>query len=155
MDKITITIEQIKSNPKLDLSERITKYSSVGKWSSEEVEYFAIASIKQEYECWANNRTNVSERTNNMLQNILNGHILDDIESFEMFCDDPVKVDEYTKYEKLKKRISDNNGITLEDFNSLCSTIGFDSDTIEKIKNEFTIRGLILETYNEDNSLHR
>ena len=65
MNKITITIEQIKLNPNLDLSERTTKYSTKEKWSKEYIEELALASIKQEYEYWANNRTNISERTDN------------------------------------------------------------------------------------------
>ena len=155
MNKITITIEQIKLNPNLDLSERTTKYSTKEESSKEDIEELALASIKQEYEYWANNRTNISERTDNMLQSILNGHILNNIEGFEMFCDDPVKVEKYTKYEILKKKISDNGGISLDDFNALCSTIGFDSNTTEQIKNAFLSRGLIIESCTENNSFHR
>lgn len=151
MNKITITIEQIKLNPNLDLSERIKLYSKEGKWNKDDLEELAVASIKQEYEYWANNRTNISERTDNMLQSILNGHKLDKIETFEMMCDDTLKVQEYAKYEMLKRNISDNNGISVKDFEKLCSVIGLDLKTANIIKEELEMRGLIIEEYKESN----
>ena len=143
----TITIEQIKSNPNLDLSERLSQFQNTGEWTPEQLENFAYATIKQEYEYWANARKNTNERSDEILQSILNGHIPDNIETFEMLCDDPLQVEEYKKYEVLKKKIADNNGITNEDFEKLCSTVGFDSDTVETIRNEFNQRGLIVEEY--------
>ena len=43
MEKITITIEEIKSNPNLDISERIEKYSHDSRWSPSDLEELAIA----------------------------------------------------------------------------------------------------------------
>ena len=153
MEKITINIDQIKDNPNLDISERIRRYLSQGKWTQEEIEEIAIASIKQEYEYWANNRTNISPRTDNMLLSILNGHILNKIEVFEMICDDPTKVEAYAKFERLKGRTSDNAGITLEDLNELCSIIGFDEQMSDAIRTGFADKGLIIDRYNE--SIHK
>lgn len=151
MNKITIPIEQIKLNPNLDLNERRTIYSNDNKWTKEDLDDLAVAAIKQEYEYWSNNRTNISKRTDNMLQSILNGHILNNIESFEMMCDDPLKIQEYAKYEILKNKISDNNGISIEDFEELCSIIGFDFESANKIKEAFLQSGLIIEEYKESN----
>lgn len=155
MNKITITIEEIKANPNLDLSERINKLSEDNKYTLEELGDLAVASIKNEYEYWANNRTNISERTNKSLQKILDGHILSKSEEFEMICDDPIKNAEYSKYESLKQKISDNNGITSEDFDELCNSIGFDLKTSEFMKEIFKIKGLIIDSYEKNKMEHR
>ena len=144
---ITITIEKIKNNPNLDLSERITKFSKEEKWSQTDLEELAIASIKQEYEFWANHRENISSRTDALLEQILNGHILNKSEEFEMICTDTDKVKEYLKYDNLKQRIIDNSGITLEDFNELCKTVGIDPKMEELIQKEFENKGLIIDSY--------
>lgn len=138
----TITIEEIESNPNLDLSERISMYSKDSKWSEEDLKELATASIKQEYEYWINNRTNVSERTDAMLKSILNGHILNNVEGFEMMCSDPKKIEQYSKYDALKQKAY-NEGITSEELSEICDMIGFDQNISDSIKNEFEERGLI------------
>ena len=60
--------------------------------TKEDLKELAIASIKQEYEFWLNERKNVSARTDEMLQKILNGHFLSKSEEFEMVCDDSKKL---------------------------------------------------------------
>ena len=155
MERKTITIEQIIENPNLDLSERINKLSQDKRWSKEDLKELAIASIKQEYEFWLNERKNVSARTDELLKKILDGHFLSKIEGFEMMCDDPEKVELYSKYESLKKRIKDNNGITLEDFYELCQVIGIDSEFIELIRIEFERKGLIIDSYMKEESYQK
>ena len=71
--------------------------------SVEELKEVALASIKQEYEFWANKRENISPGTDEMLRKILNGHILSKSEEFEMMCSDPKKVEQYSKYEDMSK----------------------------------------------------
>ena len=148
MEKRTISIEDIVANPNLDLSERINMFSKDKRWSSEDLRELAIASIKQDYEFWINNRENVSSKTDAMLNQILNGHILNKYEEFELMCADSEKVKEYSKYEILKDKIIDNNGVSLEDFYELCKTIGFDDKATDSIKNAFVSNGLIIATYN-------
>ena len=155
MERKTITIEEIEANPDLDLSERINKFSQDKRWNANDLKELAIASIKQEYEFWANKRENISSRTDELLKQILNGHILSKSEEFEMVCADQEKIKEYSKYENLKKRIADNNGITLDDFNELCKTIGFDSKTTELIRMEFEIRRMITDSYKDEEVRHR
>ena len=72
-----------------------------------------------------------------------------------MICDDQEKIKEYSKYEILSQQIADNNGITLDDFNELCKTIGFDSKTTELIRMEFESRELIVDSYKDEVSRHR
>ncbi len=144
MDRITITIEEIRSNPNLDLSERVSRLSKNSHFSKEDLEDIAVATIKREYEYWANNRTNLSDNTTSYLARILDGHILNEYEEFEMMCDDPVKIELYRKHCELKRRIQENKAITLEDFNSLCETIGFDLETTEEIRKGFEQKGLII-----------
>ena len=155
MERKTITIEQIIENPNLDLSERINKLSQDKRWSKEDLKELAIASIKQEYEFWLNERKNISTRTDEMLKKILNGHFLSKSEEFEMVCDDSKKVELYSKYESLKKRIKDNNGITLENFYELCQVIGIDSEIIELIRLEFERKGLIIDSYMKEESYQK
>ncbi len=151
VERKTITIEEIEANPDLDLSERINKFSQDKRWSNDDLRELAIASIKQEYEFWANKRDNISSRTDELLKQILNGHILSKSEEFEMVCTDEEKVNDYSKYEKMKQRIADNNGITLDDFNELCKTIGFDAKTTELIRTEFENKGLLIDSLEEKN----
>ena len=153
MERETITIEEIKSNPNLDLTERINKFSKDKRWNANDLKELAIASIKQEYEFWANKRDNISSRTDELLKQILNGHILSKSEEFEMVCTDEEKVNDYSKYEKMKQRIVDNNGVTLDDFNELCKTIGFDSKTAELIRTGFESRGKIIDSYEDTNNV--
>ena len=155
MERKIITIEKIKSNPNLDLAERINKIAKDKGGNADDLKELAIASIKQEYEFWLNKRENISSRTDEILNQVLNGHILSKSEEFEMFCADQEKIKEYSKYENLKKRIADNNGVTLGDFNELCKTIGFDSKTTELIKTEFENNGLLIDSYEEKEIHHR
>ena len=143
----TITIEEIKANPNLDLSERKRKFSNNPRWTDKDLEELAIASIKREYEFWSTKRENISPRTDALLNQILNGRILSKSEEFEMVCTDSEIVEKYSKYEELSQRITDNNAITLDDFNELCETIGFDSVTTELIRSAFESRGLFVESY--------
>ena len=152
VERKTITIEEIEANPDLDLSERINKFSQDKIWSNEYLRELAIASIKQEYEFWANKRENISSRTDEILKQILNGHILSKSEAFEMICADQEKIKEYSKYDNLEQRIADNNGITLDDFDELCKTIGFDSETTELMRTKFKSRGLIIDSYKDEKS---
>ena len=149
INKKTITIEEIKNNINLDLSERIVAYSKYKNLNPEALEELAIATIKQEYEFWINNRTNISERTNRLLQSILDGHVLNKLEAFEMLCDDPKQVEQYAKYETFKENVNNNNGVTLKDFEDLCNTMGWDLQTIEIIQTEFERKGLIIDEYKE------
>ncbi len=153
MDKTIITIDQIKENPNLDLSERINAYLSNSNFDFDDAKDLALATIKQEYEFWSNNRTVVSKRTDELLQKILNGHTLNNIESFEMICDDEKKVEEYSKFEILKNNIQKSNGISLDDFMELCFIIGFDTQTTYIIKSLFETQGLIIEQYNQDDQI--
>ena len=72
-----------------------------------------------------------------------------------MVCDDSKKVELYSKYESLKKRIKDNNGITLENFYELCQSIGIDSEIIELIRLEFERKGLIIDSYMKEESYQK
>ena len=111
MVKQTITIEEIKANPNLDLSERIRMLAQEGKWTDEQMIELALASIQQDYEFWVVNREIVSQRTDDILLQILNGHVLNKTETFEMVCDDEEKVNLYSRYEDLRMKIANNNGI--------------------------------------------
>ncbi len=126
MERKTITIEEIKSNPNLDLTERINKFANDKKWSNDDLNELALASIKQEYEYMANNMNDVPH-INEILEQVLNGHIVTQEELVELMTSDLKENAEIKKYEDLKKKISDNNGITLADFYELCKAIGFDS----------------------------
>ena len=70
-----------------------------------------------------------------------------------MVCSDQEKVEEYAKYEDLKQKVLDSNGMSLEDFNQLCQTIGFDLKTTELIKAGFERRGKIIDSYQEKNNV--
>ena len=152
MVKQTITIEEIKANPNLDLSERIRMLAQEGKWIDEQMKELALASIQQDYEFWVVNREIVSQRTDDILLQILNGRVLNKTETFEMVCDDKEKVNQYSRYEDLRMKIADNNGITIDDFNELCKVIGIDSATTELIGMMFASKGLIVESYKAEDS---
>ena len=155
MERKTITIEEIESNPNLDLTERINRFANDKRWSDDDLRELAIASIKQEYEFWANKRENISSKTDELLKKILDGHTLNKSEVFEMMCSDPEKVEEYSKYDDLNQKITDNNGITLDDFNDLCKTVGFDSKMTELVRIGFESQGKIIDSYQDEGSRHR
>ena len=58
------------------------------------------------------------------------------------------------EFNELKQKIESSNGITLEDFNVLCKTIGFDSKTTELIRVEFESQGKIIDSYEARESHH-
>ena len=60
MLKITVSIDEIKNKPNLDLSERLAKLKNKykDKYSEDDLKSLVIASIKQEYELFANNHIN-------------------------------------------------------------------------------------------------
>ena len=154
MERKTITIEEIEANPDLDLSERINKFSQDKRWSADDLKELAIASIKQEYEYMANNMSDIPY-INEILKQILNGHVFTQDELTEYMSQDLKEVPEIKKYNNLKKKVEDNNGISLEDFNELCKTIGFDYKTTELIMAGFENRGLIIDSYKDEESRHR
>lgn len=149
MEKKTITIEEIESNPNLDLTERIEKFSQNKKWSNDDLRELAIASIKQEYEYMINNMSNIPN-IDLILDKILNGYVLKQDELFEMMASNSKEI--VKKYNTLKKNIEENNGITIEDFNELCKTIDIDSNTTELIKNLFMHQGKIIDSYSKNES---
>lgn len=154
MERKTITIEEIEANPDLDLSERINKFSQDKRWSADDLKELAIASIKQEYEYYANNMSNIPQ-INEVLKQILNGHVYTQSELVELMTPEIEKNEEIQRYENLKKKITDNNGIVLDDFNELCKIIGFDSKTTELIRMGFESQGKIINSYEEKEPHHR
>ena len=153
MKRKTITIEEIENNPNLDLTERINKFSKDNRWNAGDLRELAIASIKQEYEYMANNMAD-NPYIEEILEQILNGHIFTQSELTEYMTRDIKENKEIKKYNDLKKKVEDNNGISLEDFNELCKTIGFDSKTTELIMAGFESRGLIIDSYKDKESRH-
>ena len=154
MERKTITIEQIEANPNLNLTERINKFANDKRWSASDLRELALASIKQEYEYMANNMSDIPH-IDEILEQILNGHVFTKNELTELMSSDIKEPEEIKKLNDLKKKIADNNGITLDDFNELCKTIGFDSKTIELIRTGFESQGKIIDSYEEQESHHR
>ena len=154
MERKTITIEEIQSNPNLDLTERINKFGNDKRWSDDDLRELAIASIKQEYEYMANNMAD-TPHIDEISEQILNGHVFTESELVELMTQDLEENQEIKKCNDLKKRIADNNGITLEDFNELCKIIGFDPQTTELMRLGFDNNGLIIDSYKDEESLHR
>jgi len=154
MERKTITIEEIKANPNLNLNERINKFTNDKRWSEDDLRELAIASIKQEYEYVANNMSNIPQ-IDEILKQILNGHVFTQEELTEITTSDIKQKKEIKEYNDLKKRIEDNNGITIEDFYKLCQTIGFDSKTTELIKAGFEKQGKIIDSYQHKKSHYR
>lgn len=131
MQKITISIDEINNNPNLDLSERLAnlKNKYKDKYSEDDLKSLAIASIKQEYELFANNRINFTKEADDLLEKIKNGGELSNKEAFILNCDDPQIISEYSKFDDIKKQIKEDNAITLNDFNFLCEAMKLDSHT--------------------------
>ncbi len=154
MERKTITIEEIEANPDLDLSERINKFSQDKRWSADDLKELAIASIKQEYEYMANNMSDIPY-INEILKQILNGHVFTQDELTEYMSRDLKEFFEIKKYNNLKQKITDNNGITIKDFDELCKTIGFDSKTAELIRAGFESQGKIIDSYKNEETRHR
>ena len=154
MERKPITIEEIKSNPNLDLTETMNLIAKDNKWDNDDLKGLAIAIIVREYNFWLKNRKNISPRTDELLDKILNtGHILSQSEKFEMICTDPEKTKKYLEYEKLIQSIKDKNGITLDNYNKLSKTIGFDPKTAELIKMGLEGGGKIISSYKNPNSI--
>lgn len=94
-----------------------------------------MASIKQEYELFANNRINFTKEADDLLEKIKNGGELSDRDAFILNCDDPQIISEYSKFDDIKNRIQDNNAVTLDDFNFLCETMKLDSHKKKAFRN--------------------
>ena len=147
MQKITISIEEINNNPNLDISERLAKLKNKynDKYSEDDLKSIAIASIKQEYELFANNRINFTKEADDLLEKIKNGGELSKKEAFILNCDDPQIISEYSKFDDIKNRIQDNNAITLDDFNFLCEAMKLDPHTKRLLEIGYKSKGLISE----------
>ena len=145
MQKITISIDEIKNNPNLDISERLVKLKNKykDKYSEDDLKSLAIASIKQEYELFANNRINFTKEADDLLEKIKNGGELSKKEAFILNCDDPQIISEYSKFDDIKNRIQDNNAVTLDDFNFLCEAMKLDSHTKRLLEIGYKSKGLI------------
>lgn len=145
MQKITISIDEINNNPNLDISERLAnlknKYND--KYSEDDLKSLAIASIKQEYELFANNRINFTKEADDLLEKIKNGGELSNKEAFILNCDDPQIISEYSKFDDIKKQIKEDNAITLNDFNFLCEAMKLDSHTKRLLEIGYKSKGLI------------
>lgn len=147
MQKITISIEEINNNPNLDISERLAKLKNKykDKYSEDDLKSLAIASIKQEYELFANNRINFTKEADDLLEKIKNGGELSDRDAFILNCDDPQIISEYSKFDDIKNRIQDNNAITIDDFNFLCEAMRLDPYTKKLLEIGYKSKGLISE----------
>lgn len=156
MDRITISIQEIKDNPNLNLTDRILKLRGMygNNYSNEELNDLAVALIKQEYEFYANSRINKSPEADAILEKIKNGGEISKKEGFILNCDDPKAIERYSKYEDLRDRIKNNSGISLEDLNFLFDTIGFNEEMRKQVKDEFERKGLITDYIPEKEEKH-
>ena len=145
MQKITISIDEINNNPNLDISERLAnlKNKYKDKYSEDDLKSLAIASIKQEYELFANNRINFTKEADDLLEKIKNGGELSNKEAFILNCDDPQIISKYSKFDDIKKQIKEDNAITLNDFNFLCEAMKLDSHTKRLLEIGYKSKGLI------------
>ncbi len=145
MQKITISIDEINNNPNLDISGRLVKLKNKykDKYSEDNLKSLAVASIKQEYELFANNRVNFTKEADDLLEKIKNGGELSDREAFILNCDDPQKISEYSKFDDIRKQIKEDNAITLNDFNFLCDAMKLDSHTKRLLEIGYKSKGLI------------
>ena len=145
MQKIAISIDEINNNPNLDISERIAnlKNKYKDKYSEDDLKSLAIASIKQEYELYANNRINFTKEADDLLEKIKNGGELSNKEVFILNCDDPQIISKYLKFDDIKKQIKEDNAITLNDFNFLCEAMKLDSHTKRLLEIGYKSKGLI------------
>lgn len=145
MQKITISIDEINNNPNLDISERIAnlKNKYKDKYSEDDLKSLSIASIKQEYELYANNRINFTKEADDLLEKIKNGGELSNKEAFILNCDDPQIISKYLKFDDIKKQIKEDNAITLNDFNFLCEAMKLDSHTKRLLEIGYKSKGLI------------
>lgn len=145
MQKITISIDEINNNPNLDISERMAnlKNKYKDKYSEDDLKSLAIASIKQEYELYANNRINFTKEADDLLEKIKNGGELSNKEAFILNCDDPQIISKYLKFDDIKKQIKEDNAITLNDFNFLCEAMKLDSHTKRLLEIGYKSKGLI------------
>ena len=160
--RITVDIDEIKKNPNLDLSERMARFSENKRWASDDLSELALASIKQEYEYMANSVPDFPH-LDFVLEQILDGHDFTEEEftklrTLELKENGALDIEENAevkRYNDLRKRIRDSNGITADDFNELCHTMELDSKTTEILHNAFKIKGLIIDSYLENNSSQR
>lgn len=145
MQKITISIDEINNNPNLYISERIAnlKNKYKDKYSEDDLKILAIASIKQEYELYANNRINFTKEADDLLEKIKNGGELSNKEAFILNCNDPQIISKYLKFDDIKKQIKEDNAITLNDFNFLCEAMKLDSHTKRLLEIGYKSKGLI------------
>lgn len=145
MQKITISIDEINNNPNLDISERLAnlKNKYKDKYSEDNLKGIAIASIKQEYELFANSRINFTKEADDLLEKIKNGGELSNKEAFILNCDDPQIISKYSKFDDIKKQIKEDNAITLNDFNFLCEAMKLDSHTKRLLEIGYKSKGLI------------
>ena len=176
MDRITISIDEIKKNPSLDLSERKAMFAKKSpNMTDEDLEELALASIKNEYEYLVNSPDVPSIEY--IQTQILNGHVFSQDELLKIYLlpenigkippppgvsreemnermkpyldMEYNKTPEQIKYEELSKKINENNGITQEDFYDLCATMGMDDEWTETLRQGFERKGLIIENYQE------
>ena len=145
MQKITISIDEINNNTNLDISERLAnlKNKYKDKYSEDDLKSLAIASIKQEYELFDNNRINFTKEADDLLEKIKNGGELSNKEAFILNCDDPQIISKYSKFDDIKKQIKEDNAITLNDFNFLCEAMKLDSHTKRLLEIGYKSKGLI------------
>lgn len=148
MEKITINIQDIISNPNYSPDEYINELKAKhSEYSLEDLEELAVALTKQAYEYHANTRMIFSERTDEILERIKCGHILTKFEEFEFICDDPIKIEQYVTLETIKDRVKRNDVIAKEDFDTLSDIIGLDQETSEQIRQSFVNKGILVDEY--------
>ena len=153
MEKITINIQDIISNPNYSPDEYINELKSKHpEYSLEDLEELAVALIKQAYEYHANTRMIFSERTDEILERIKCGHILTKFEEFEFICDDPIKIEQYRIMESIKDRINESATVSTADFNTLVNLVGFDKETSDALRKEFTAKGILVDEYDDKNT---
>ena len=141
-----ITIDEIKNNPSLDLTDRINSIKEeIPNISKEDCEDLARALIKEEYEFWYKNRTIKSPRTDYLLEQIKNGHHLNKSEEYEMMTDDQQKIKAAGEVEIISKKVDNGEKITRKELDTLCHVMGLDEHTKNLLLDGFIRKGRIID----------
>lgn len=167
-----ISIDEIASLDDFDPTEifndmkqkNISYFSSLSEEDSLDL---ARAKTKVTYDFFTKNRKNFSNEANQLMERIKRGHIPNDMEIRILLWEEKYLTDEYLKdyltdeqivskkeMDEIQQRVS-NGKIDTKDFNKLVEIMGFDADYANILKQAFSLKGILVDSYENTNDMNQ
>ena len=143
------TKETIEANPNLNLDKRIKsiKRRFPKLTTDDQRREMALLEIEEDYKTALKFKKVHTEKSKNILQQILDGDIPGPKKILNLFFDDPRDVAKFNLFDALRNLLNQRKGISDAEFKSLCRIGNADPYQATIVEQKFEEKGLIRKTH--------